>query len=119
MLVDTAIWVDHLRGGDATLVDLLERDLVSMHPFVVGEVACGHLTDREEVLQAMQSLPAMPLVPDPDVLSFSGLHRLYGRGLGWIDIHLLAAASAAGELLFTRDRRLHAAAEELGLAARL
>jgi predicted nucleic acid-binding protein len=109
VLVDTAVWVDHL----------LEQARVSVHPFVVGEVACGNLTQRAAVLDSMEALPMLPVIRHSDVLSFVREHRLAGRGLGWIDMHLLASASVADEGLLTRDRRLHAAAEELGLAAHL
>lgn len=117
MLVDTAVWVDHLRGGDPVLIELLEQSRVSMHPFVVGEVACGNLTHRAAVLESMEPLPMLPVVGHSDVLSFVQVHRLAGRGLGWVDVHLLASASVTDEVLLTRDRRLRAAAEELGLAA--
>lgn len=117
MLVDTAVWIDHLRGGDPVLVELLEQARVSVHPFIVGEVACGNLTQRAAVLDSMEALPMLPVVGHSDVMNFVQQHRLSGRGLGWIDVHLLASASAAEEVLLTRDRRLHAAAEEMGLAA--
>jgi predicted nucleic acid-binding protein len=119
VLVDTAVWVDHLRRSDPFLIDLLEEGRVSVHPFVVGEVACGNLTQRAAVLESMQALPMLPIVRHLDVLSFVEKQRLAGRGLGWIDVHLLASASVADELLLTRDRRLRAAAYELGLAAQL
>jgi predicted nucleic acid-binding protein len=115
MLVDTAVWVDHLRRGDEALVGLLEQSQVSVHPFVIGELACGHLADREMVLEALHTLPMVPVVDHADVIDFVGRQQLMGRGLGWIDMHLLAAASAAGERLMTPDRRLHEAARELGL----
>lgn len=117
MLVDTAVWVDHLRGGDPVLVELLEQARVSVHPFVVGEVACGNLTQRAAVLESMEALPMLPVVRHRDVMNFVRENRLAGRGLGWIDVHLLASASVSDEVLLTRDRRLNAAAEKLGLAA--
>jgi predicted nucleic acid-binding protein len=119
VLVDTAVWVDHLRRGDPVLIDLLEEGRVSVHPFVVGEIACGNLAQRAAVLESMQALPMLAVVRHLDVLNFAEEQRLAGRGLGWIDVHLLASASLADELVLTRDRRLRAAAEELGLAAQL
>ncbi|MBL8201725.1 MAG: PIN domain-containing protein [Chromatiales bacterium] len=119
VLVDTAVWVDHLRGSDPVLISLLEEGRVSVHPFVVGEIACGNLTQRAAVLESMQALLMLPVVRHLDVLNFVEEERLAGSGLGWIDVHLLASASAADEPLLTRDRRLRAAAEKLGLAARV
>jgi predicted nucleic acid-binding protein len=116
MLVDTTVWVDHLRRGDNVLVDLLERLQVSMHPFIVGELACGHLKDRALVLEALGRLPAVPMMEHADVLEFLDANELMGRGLGWVDVHLLMSAEASGEKLLTRDRRLKVAAETLGLA---
>jgi predicted nucleic acid-binding protein len=116
MLVDTAVWIDHLRRSDPILVGLLEHMQVTVHPFIVGEVACGHLANRAEVLDALEALPKAPVVAHSAVLAFVERHALMGRGLGWVDMHLLASASASGEKILTRDRRLQVAARELGLA---
>ena len=116
MLVDTAIWIDHLRRGNAALVALLEQAQVSVHPFVIGEVACGSLADRWEVLGSLQELPMVTVVQHEDVMDFVDKEGLMGRGLGWVDMHLLASASVSGERIWTRDRRLHAAASAHGLA---
>jgi predicted nucleic acid-binding protein len=115
MLVDTTVWVDHLRRGDAVLVGLLEDMQVSVHPFVVGELACGRMKHRDHVLTAIDHLPTLPVSDHAEVLEFVEAHQLMGRGLGWVDMHLLASASSAGEKLLTRDRRLRAAAEQIGL----
>ena len=93
---------------------MLEQAQVCVHPFVIGEVACGHLTDRPDVLGSMQALPMLPIVRHADVMDFVDRHRLMGRGLGWVDMHLLASVRTSGEQLMTRDKRLRAAAEELG-----
>jgi len=116
MLVDTAVWIDHLRRGDSILVGLLEQVQVAVHPFIVGELACGHLANRAEILDALKALPKAPVVEHSAVLAFVESHALMGRGLGWVDMHLLASASASGERILTRDRRLHTAARDLGLA---
>jgi predicted nucleic acid-binding protein len=116
MLVDTAVWIDHLRRGDPILVGLLEQVRVAVHPFVVGEVACGHLANRAEILDALEALPKAPIVEHSAVLAFVERNALMGRGLGWVDMHLLASASASGERILTRDRRLEVAARDLGLA---
>lgn len=116
MLVDTAVWIDHLRRGDPILVGLLEHVQVAVHPLIVGEVACGHLANRAEILDALEALPKAPVVEHSAVLTFVERHALMGRGLGWVDMHLLASASASGERILTRDRRLQIAARDLGLA---
>jgi predicted nucleic acid-binding protein len=116
MLVDTTVWVDHLRRGDAVLASLLEHLQVTVHPFVVGEIACGHLKNRRTVVAALRRLPAVPVIAHDEVLKFLEDNKLMGRGLGWVDVHLLVSAMAAGESLLTRDRRLKAAAETFGLA---
>ncbi len=115
MLVDTTVWVDHLRRGDDVLVSLLEQQQVSVHPFVVGELACGNLKNRPLVLGALSRLPAVAVVEHDDVLEFLEANRLMGGGLGWIDVHLLVSAKVSGEKLLTRDRRLKDAADTLGV----
>ncbi len=110
------MWIDHLRRGDPILIGLLEQAQVAVHPFIVGEVACGHLANRAEILDALEALPKAPVVEHSAVLAFVSRHRLMGRGLGWVDMHLLASASASGERILTRDRRLQFAARDLGLA---
>lgn len=117
ILADTSIWVDHLRQGDDELARLLEDAAVAIHPFVTGEIACGQLKNRPRVLSLMASLPAVTVARDGEVLQFIERHRLMGRGLGWVDAHLLAAAAlSAPLLLWTRDRPLARAAAALGLA---
>ena len=116
MLVDTSVWIDHLRQGDAELMVALEAGEVWMHSFVVGELACGHLCSRAEVLGLLQALPPMPVSTDKEVLFFIEQHQLMGRGIGYVDVHLLASARLGGAHLWTRDKRLHALATELGLA---
>ena len=116
MLVDTSVWVDHLRQGDAGLAAALQTLQVSVHPFVAGELACGNLRARAEVLGLLQSLPPAPVATDKEVLAFIDAHALMGRGIGYIDVHLLAAARLAGMTLWTRDKSLQAIASELGLA---
>ena len=117
LLVDTSVWVDHLRRGDARLAALLEDASVLAHPFVVGEIACGNLADRATVLELLQDLPAATVAEPEEVLTFIARHRLHGKGLGYIDVHLLTAVALnPGTALWTRDKRLHAAAKALGFA---
>jgi len=117
ILVDSSVWVDHLRVREPALVELLHRSLVLTHPFVVGELACGHLKNRNAVLSLLQDLPAAPLATDAEVLFFIERHGLMGRGIGYVDAHLLSAVSLAGTgRLWTRDKRLCVVAESLRLA---
>jgi predicted nucleic acid-binding protein len=116
MLVDTSVWIDHLRRGDAALTAALEAGRVWMHSFVLGELACGNLRSRVEVLGLLQALPPMAVSTDKEVLFFIDQHELMGRGIGYIDVHLLASARLGGAQLWTRDKRLHTVAAELGLA---
>jgi predicted nucleic acid-binding protein len=118
VLADTSVWVDHLRRKNTGLVDLLEAGQISLHPFVIGELACGNLAQRERILAALAELPSAPALEPAQVLSFLENTKLMGRGLGWVDVALLASA-VHGQLAFwTLDRRLAAAALRLGIALR-
>jgi predicted nucleic acid-binding protein len=115
ILVDTSVWVDHLRAGVARLAALLERGAVVVHPFVVGEIACGNLAQRGSVLELLQNLPAAVVAEPTEVLAFVERHRLHGRGVGYVDVHLLASiALTESTTLWTRDKRLDAVARSLG-----
>ena len=117
ILVDTSVWIDHLRSGEPLLVAVLEVARVMMHPFVLGELACGNLANRSEVLELLGGLPAAPTATDPEALEFIERRALMGRGIGYIDVHLLASIVLSGDgRLWTRDRRLAAVARELDLA---
>ena len=116
ILVDTSVWVDHLRRGDAALADALQQGQVAMHPFVVGELACGSLRDRAELLGLLQALPALTVATYEEVLHFIEAHALMGRGLGYVDVHLLAAARLADTLLWTRDKRLASMGADMQIA---
>lgn len=115
ILVDTSVWVDHLRRSDAQLAALLERGGAAMHPFVVGEIACGSLARRAAVLELLQDLPAAVVAEHHEVLGFIERHRLHNKGIGYVDVHLLmSTALTHGATLWTRDLRLRAAAADLG-----
>ena len=117
ILVDTSVWVDHLRDGAPALAAALEQGSVLMHPFVLGELACGNLKNRGEVLRLLGDLPAAPLATDPEALDYIERRALMGRGIGYVDVHLLASAALAGAArLWTRDKRLAAVAADLKLA---
>jgi predicted nucleic acid-binding protein len=117
MLVDTSVWVDHLRRGDPALTALLNRAEVECHPFVIGELACGSLHRRSQVLSLLERLPDVPVVDHSEVLMFVERHTLMRYGVGWIDMHLLASAALAGVKLWTRDRHLARVARTLHLYA--
>jgi predicted nucleic acid-binding protein len=120
ILVDTSVWVDHLRSSDKTLADLLDRGRVLSHPFVIGELALGNLRRRDLVLGALSDLPQATVATDDEVMHFIHRHTLFGLGVGYIDAHLLAAvALTAGSTLWTRDKRLQSVAEQLGLTKTL
>jgi predicted nucleic acid-binding protein len=117
ILVDTSVWVDHLRRGEPRLVELLERSAVLIHPFVVGEIACGSLANRAAVLELLRDLPAAVVADADEILHFIGRHALHGKGIGYVDVHLLASAALTGAVkVWTRDARLHGAAVMLGCA---
>ena len=116
ILVDTSIWIDHLRQRDERLSKLLNQGQVLAHPFVIGELALGSLQNRAAILGALQDLPQAPVATEGEVLSFIEQNALYGIGIGYIDAHLLAAVRLSpGATLWTRDKRLLAAGTGLGL----
>ena len=120
ILADTSIWIDHLRTGEQGLASLLNDNQVLTHPMVIGELACGNLPNRDVVLGLLGELPAIPAATNEEVLFFIERRRVMGRGIGYIDAHLLAAATLARSVrLWTRDRRLMAVAAELDLAYEL
>jgi predicted nucleic acid-binding protein len=117
ILVDTSIWIDHLRVGDPKLAALLQDGHVLAHPWVIGELALGQLSDRSEILRLLHNLPHAQTATDAEVLNLVDNRHLFGLGIGYIDAHLLAATLlTAGAGLWTRDKRLAAIAAQLGLA---
>lgn len=115
ILVDTSVWIQHFRKGEPDLSVLLADGLVVMHPFVLGELACGNLKDRALVLSSLAALPAVQPATHAEVLWLIEDRKLSGRGLGWIDAHLLAASLVSRCGFWTLDRRLGQAAGDLGL----
>lgn len=117
ILVDTSIWIDHLRTGDTELATLLQDGGVLAHPWVTGELALGHLSQRDTVLGLLHNLPQATVATDVEVLTLIDHRQLYGLGIGYVDAHLLAATIlTAGARLWTRDKRLQAVAVQLGVA---
>lgn len=119
ILIDTSVWIEYLRTGNRELAHQLDAAQTLVHPFVIGELACGNLARRQEILAMLQDLPTLPAAEDSEVLYFIGRNRLMGLGIGYIDMHLLAAVALAPPArLWTRDKRLEAVADRLGLAHR-
>lgn len=117
ILVDSSIWVDHLRRGDARLEALLGIGQVLTHAFVVGELALGSLRQRDIVLRSLLDLPQAVQASDDEALAFIERHALAGLGIGYVDVHLLASARLTAACLWTRDKRLHEVAMKLEQAA--
>jgi predicted nucleic acid-binding protein len=118
ILVDTSVWIDHLRAGDPELASLLHNGDVLAHPWVTGELALGHLAQRSEILGLLQNLPQAKAATDVEVLTLVDSHQLFGLGIGYVDAHLLAATMlTTGARLWTRDKRLAAVAAQHGLAS--
>ena len=116
ILADTSIWIDHLRIGDAQLSGLLTAGRIVCHPFVIAEIALGGLRARADVLRLLDGLPALPVTEPDEVRILIERHRLFGRGIGFVDASLIGSCLLApGTQLWTRDRRLDAVATELGL----
>jgi len=113
VLVDTSVWVLHLREGNSGLGDILNEGNVACHPFIVGELACGGLRNRATILTLLESLPMTSVVTHEDVLTFIEYHRLMGKGMGYIDVHLLASAIESDLPLWTLDKKLERIAESL------
>lgn len=118
ILVDTSVWIDHLRTGDPHLVELLEDARVLAHPWVTGELALGRLSQRDEILGLLSQLPQATVATDVEVLTLIENQRLSGLGIGYVDAHLLAATLLTpGARLWTRDKKLRATATRQGLAS--
>jgi len=118
ILVDTSIWVDHLRVGDPKLAALLHDGEVLTHPWVIGELALGQLSRRSEILGLLRNLPQAKAATEAEVLDLIENQQLFGLGIGYVDAHLLAATMlTTGAALWTRDKRLAAVAVHLGLTS--
>jgi predicted nucleic acid-binding protein len=117
ILVDTSVWIDHLRSADRLLAELLDRGQVLVHPFVIGEVALGRLRRRDLVMEILGLLPHAAVAAHDELLHFIEQYRLFEHAIGYVDAHLLAATRlTAGATLWTRDKRLRSAADRLGMA---
>jgi predicted nucleic acid-binding protein len=117
ILVDTAVWADHFGKSDDHLVLLLDQGLVTIHPFVIAELALGNLRNWKDTVAMLESLPQASLADQAELLAFIQIEQLQGSGIGLVDTHLLASCRLdLGTRLWTRDKRLRASAEKLGVA---
>lgn len=117
ILVDSSIWIDHLCGVDDRLQMLLDAHVVIMHPFVIGEIALGHLKSRETTMRWLSDLPQIFVATEGEVARIIVQHALFGAGIGYVDVHLLASTSLSSDTqLWTRDKRLRIAGQRLGVA---
>ena len=115
ILVDTSVWIDHLRKRSRELSALLNDARVVCHPYVIGELACGNMRNRAEILSLMTALPSATTAAHDEALRLVSERKLHGEGLGWIDVHLLASALLTGCALWTKDKALKAAARALNV----
>ncbi len=116
VLVDTSVWVDHLRQGNPAMEKLLYEGSVLCHQFIVGEIACGNIKNRTEILTLLQFLPMATQAKHEEVMKFIDDNKLMGRGLGYIDVHLSVSAMLTGVPLWTFDKRLNEINKELGIS---
>jgi len=116
VLVDSSVWIAHLRMAERTLLGLIDDENVGGHPFVVGEVALGHLHARPTMMELLRDLPQALIADDDEVFKLIERHRLFGRGVGYVDCHLLASARISDAQIWSRDRRLMTIAAEMGIA---
>jgi predicted nucleic acid-binding protein len=120
ILVDSSVWIDHLRQSDAKMAALLNDHNVLIHPFVIGEIALGHLRHRQRILEGLAELPEAVIAMDYEVMRLIERHELHGLGIGYVDAHLIASARLTpATRLWTRDRRLRDVAARTGLVADL
>ena len=117
VLVDTSVWINHLRSNEPDLISLLDKSQIVIHPMVIGELACGNLPNRYDVLEHLEGLPQVSVVTHDEVLFFIEHHRLMGSGIGYVDAHLLASSVLHGTTrVWTRDRRMTTIADELNIS---
>lgn len=119
ILVDSSVWIDHIRVPNLMLESLLDDNKICCHPFVIGELALGSITSRAKVLASIKNLPQLMCVEDFEVLGLIERYKLFNKGIGYIDVHLLASALISSAALWTRDKALLATAEKLGIAPQI
>lgn len=116
LLADTSVWIDHLRSGNQKLAGYLNEGSVLCHPFIIGELACGNIRARTKILDMLESLPIVKVAEQDEVLQLISKHKLYGKGIGWIDCHLLASSFISNCKLWTLDKPLEKVAKTLNIS---
>jgi len=116
VLVDSSVWVSHFHAGNSELEALLNDGRVVCHSFIIGELACGNLKNRNEILSLLQSLPVAKQAEHKEVLQFIEVNQLMGKGIGYVDAHLLASATLTGVQIWTKDKRLQEVSLKLGVS---
>ena len=119
VIVDSSIWIGHLKQSNKHLSQLLQEDLVMIHPLIIGELACGSMKKRGEFLSLLKLLPVCQIPTYDECLSFLEEEALFGKGIGWVDINILAASRLSSGTVWTFDKRLHLAAERLKIAHKI
>ena len=116
VLVDTSIWISHFRKNNSHLKKLLLDESVACHPFIIGELACGNIKNRKEIISLLQALPQALVAENDEVLQFIEQKKIMGMGIGLIDVHLLASALLTNLSLWTADKRLHTTASKFNIS---
>jgi len=115
VLVDTSVWIDHFRNTNSRLIELLISEEASCHPFIIGELACGNIKNRQEILSLLKALPALPRAEDEEIIFFIETHNIFGKGIGLIDVHLLASCLFKSTPLWSLDKKLKETAGLCGI----
>ena len=115
ILVDTSVWIKHLREGDQNLTQLLEQGLVACHPFIIGEIACGGIKNRHEIIDLLNDLPSTEILDHSDIIDFIENRKIMNKGIGYIDVHLLGSALVSDTPIWTFDKALKKMAFQLSV----
>jgi len=115
ILVDTSVWIKHLRESDKNLIELLEQGLVACHPFIIGELACGGIKNRNEIISLLNDLPSTDILDHQDIMEFIEYRKIMNKGIGYVDVHLLASALVSETPLWTLDKALRKVSNQLSI----
>ena len=115
ILVDTSVWIKHLRESDKNLIQLLEQGLVACHPFIIGELACGGIKNRHEIINRLNDLPSTDILDHYEIMEFIEYRKIMNKGIGYVDVHLLGSALVSEAPLWTLDKSLKKIANQLSI----